>query len=196
MNFRKNIFICVVLLFSFSSSFSQNKPPDKLINTPAPDWAIDEWINSEPLSLAELDGKVILIRWWLETCPYCIASAPALNEFYEEYSDKGLVVIGMYHPKPFGREVSLEEVREFVQAKEFEFPIAVDEDWSMLRKYWLDSHSRAFTSVSFIIDRKGFIRYIHPGGSYNMNSLPFNDPQWKQDYYEVKGMIEDLLKEG
>ena len=46
----------------------------------------------------------------------------------------------------------------------FTFPVAIDRDWATLRRWWLDGHRRAFTSVSFLIDRQGIIRYIHPGG--------------------------------
>ena len=143
----------------------------------------------------DLRGKVILIRWWLETCPYCEASATSLNEFHENYSDQGLVIIGMYHPKPLGRKVSVEEVRQFGKAKDFKFPIAIDEDWANLNRYWFDNGGDGFTSVSFVLDREGVIRYIHPGGSYNKEGLPYGDPQWKHDYIEINALIAGLLEE-
>ena len=57
------------------------KEGDELIGKPAPEWGTLEWMNSQPLTLNELADKVVLIRWWTETCPFCAASAPALNEF-------------------------------------------------------------------------------------------------------------------
>ena len=166
----------------------------KMVGTQAPEWSNGKWINSRPLSLEDLKGKVVLIRWWLETCPYCQASASSLNEFYAKYSEKGLVIIGMYHPKPLGRKVSVEEVEMFTQAKEFKFPIAIDEDWTTLNNYWFEKGGEGFTSVSFIIDQGGVIQYVHPGGSYNKNGLPYNDLQWKKDYFEVKEVLENLLE--
>ena len=85
-------------------------------------------MNSQPLKLSELADKVVLIRWWTETCSFCSRSAPALNEFYETFKDKGLVVIGTYHPKPPGprRQKVLEKA---VKRLGFEFPIALDMDW-------------------------------------------------------------------
>ena len=63
-------------------------------------WGVRDWINSGPLTLEELRGKVVLVRWWTAPgCPFCEASAPALNEFSQRYGDRGLVVIGFYHHK-------------------------------------------------------------------------------------------------
>ena len=100
----------------------------------------------------------------------------------------------MYHPKPLGRKVSVEEVMEFSQAKEFNFPVAIDEDWATLNKYWFEQGGEGFTSISFIIDQEGVIRYIHSGGSYHKNGLPYNDSQWRNDYFEVKRVLESLLE--
>src|SRR5712671_5445832 len=73
---------------------------DKLIGSAAPEWEVTSWLNSPPLKLKDLRGKVVLVRWWTAPeCPYCKATAPALNEFYEKYQKRGLEVIGFYHHK-------------------------------------------------------------------------------------------------
>ncbi len=177
------------------SSESSKEEWRKLLNQPAPEFQLDEWVNSESLSIKDLKGKVVLVRWWLETCPYCKATAPSLNEFHEEYADDGLVIIGMYHPKPLGRTVSKEEVREFGDAKEFKFPLAIDQDWAVLNSYWPKHIDMSYTSVSFLLDKEGVIRYIHPGGSYSVLGQPYNDPKWTKDYHEIKANIKALLKE-
>ena len=165
------------------------------LDKPAAEWADNKvWINSTPLTLKDLKGKVVLIRWWLDTCPYCKASAPTLNEFQKNYSDKGLVIIGMYHPKPI-RKMDKEKVEAFAEAKGFTFPIAIDDDWEALNKYWMDGPHTGFTSISYLLDRNGVIRYIHPGGSYNKDALPFDNKQWQSDYYDIKAKIESLLSE-
>ena len=57
----------------------------KLIGTKPPEWQVEGWLNSPPLKLEDLRGKVVLIRWWTAPgCPYCSATAPALIEFHEE----------------------------------------------------------------------------------------------------------------
>lgn len=165
----------------------------KLLDKKAPEWIVNGWVNSSPLQVDQLKGKVVLIRWWLETCPYCKASAPALNEFYDAYRDKGLEIIGMYHPKPFGRKVTAEEVKGFADEKNFKFPIAIDQEWESLMAYWPDEIEMNYTSVSFLLDREGVIRYIHPGGSYSVLAEPFQMEQWRTDYYDIKEVLERLL---
>ena len=65
----------------------------ELIGTTAPDWEITEWIGSPPLSLAALRGKVVFVRWFAGTgCPYCSATAPALNRLHQDFARRGLVV--------------------------------------------------------------------------------------------------------
>ena len=187
--------IAMVLCMSIPACTSaQYQPWKQIIGKKAPEWSALSWVNFDPLSLADLSGKVVLIRWWLETCPYCEATAPSLNRFHTKYENQGLVIIGMYHPKPYGRKVSIQEVREYSQDKGFVFPIAIDEDWQTLNKYWFEQGGREFTSVSFLIDREGIIRYIHPGGSYNEDGLPFRNTQWRRDYFAVEKMLEKLLK--
>ena len=169
------------------------KEGDELIGKPAPKWGTLGWMNSEPLKLNELEDKVVLIRWWTETCPFCSGSAPALNEFHDTFKDKGLVVIGMYHPKPPGprRQKALEKA---VKQLGFEFPIALDMDWKMLRRYWLADSRHRWTSVSFLIDKRGKIRYIHPGGEYYKGEDETRT-EAQRDYHEFKAMIEKLIAE-
>ena len=169
------------------------KEGDELIGELAPKWGALKWMNSQPLKLNELADKVVLIRWWTETCPFCSRSAPALNEFHDTFKEKGLVVIGMYHPKPPGprRQQALEKA---VKRLGFEFPIALDMDWSRLRRYWLANSRHRWTSVSFLIDKRGKIRYIHPGGEYYKEEDE-TQTEAQRDYDELKGLIEKLIVE-
>ncbi len=167
---------CVLLLLALSG--------DRFIGTPAPEWSNQQWINSAPISLSQLKGKVVLVRFFMESsCPFCRATAPYLNQFYGKYKDRGLMVIGMYTPKPSPRETPLQDVHRYVNDYGFQFPVALDNDWSTLNKYWLDRTPDAeYTSVSFLIDKKGTIRYVHPGGSYSA-----------QDVAEMEKKIKELL---
>jgi peroxiredoxin len=159
---------------------------EKLIGTEPPEWQVSDWVNSKPITLKEQAGKVVLVRWW--TSPYCRdckATAPALNEFHTKYKDQGLVVIGLYHHKaPIPLRPS--DVKRYAQDLGFEFPVAVDHDWMTLKRWWLDDHKRAWTSVSFLIDRKGVIRYVHPGGQYVRGD---------EDYKAMRAKVEELLSE-
>ena len=157
-----------------------------LIHTKPPEWQVEGWLNSPPLKLSDLKGKVVLIRWWTAPgCPYCVATAPALNEFHEHYSDRGLVVVGLYHHKS-SVPLSSGHVAKQVDRLGIKFPVAIDLDWRTLNQWWLDGGDRDFTSVSFLIDKTGRIRHIHPGGEY---------PKDTDDHRVMKVRIEELLKE-
>lgn len=151
----------------------------ELIGTPAPAWEATDWIGSPPLTLAGLRGKVVLVRWFMSTdCPYCTASAPALNDLHARYADRGLVVIGMYHHKQ-AEPLSVDLVRGWAKDFRFQFPVAIDRDWRTLNRWWLGARKREFTSVSFLLDRDGVIRHIHPGGRLAPGTSDFDVMQAK-----------------
>ncbi len=151
------------------------------------------WIQSPRLTSSRLKGKVVLIRWWTDECIFCINSADALNDWHEQYADSGLVIIGMYHPKPEPKVCDAEDVRQYALEKQFRFPIAVDDQWKNLKKYWLNGSIKKFTSVSFLIDRHGIIRYIHPGGEYHRD-LEEGHEQCVKDYFALQEMIVNCIQ--
>ena len=181
----RNFLIIFFLLANSTVLLADYKP--QIVGAKAEEWIVSDWIHSQPLSLGDLSGKVVLVRWWTDPyCPYCSASAPALNEWYEAYKDKGLIVIGLYHHKS-SIPLEVQKVKEYATNLGFTFPVAIDRDWITLRKWWLDKNPKArWTSVSFLIDRKGIIRYIHPGGQYVKGD---------EDYAILKSRIEVLLTE-
>jgi peroxiredoxin len=159
---------------------------DALVGTTVPEWTAEEWLNGPPLKLAGLHGRVVLVRWFTGTsCPHCSATAPSLNALHHEYATKGLTVVGMYHHK---EEAPLKpgEVAGFAKTYGFEFPVAIDTEWTTLKKWWLVVPDRPFTSVSFLLDRQGRVRGIHPGGRYVVGDA---------DYAAMKRGIEKLLAE-
>ncbi|MEO5803918.1 MAG: redoxin domain-containing protein [Verrucomicrobiota bacterium] len=178
---RFSFIFVLPFLMAFGNAVSADQ---KLIGTPAPEWSVTNWINSPPLELKDLRGKVVLVRWWTAPdCPYCKATAPALNEFHEKYSARGLQIIGFYHHKS-DEPLRIEEVKRFTKTFGFKFPVAIDPDWKTLHRWWLDQGKENWTSVSFLIDRRGIIRRIHPGGKYVRGD---------KDYTELKAKIEELL---
>ncbi len=164
----------------------------ELIGTRALGWEGAEWLNTEPLRLEDQRGKVVLVRWWTDSCPYCSRSAPALNELHARYARLGLIVIGMYHPKPIDRPITASEIRDAARERGFGFPIAIDRNWSVLRQWWLDGERRSATSVSFLIDQRGVIRHIHPGPSFHREVVR-GDLRPRRDFGELESIIEKLL---
>lgn len=168
-----------------------------LLGQSVPDWPAKpaaEWVQGGPLDLPSLRGKVVLIRFFTgQDCPYCSATAPALNEFHREFASRGLVVVGMYTPKPSPRPVAMNEARALVKAYGFAFPVAVDADWGALRTLWLDRVSDAgFTSASLLLDRRGRLRHVHRGGAFANDS---GDPARRRDYAAMRQAILGLLAE-
>jgi peroxiredoxin len=163
-----------------------------IIGVPAPDWGELAWVQGGPLSLSDLRGKVVLVRFFTDPeCPFCSATAPALNEFDHDFRARGLVVVGFYTPKPRPRPTSVENVRRTVAAYGFRFPVAVDDEWKALHRLWLDrSPGAGWTSASLLIDRDGIVRHVHPGGVFAKDSA---DPQARRDYEELRATIETLL---
>lgn len=201
-NFNVSVCLIVLLLWcvhGFSQTYKDiikesGREGSELIGLKAPEWSETEWVNSEPLTLDALKGEVILIRWWVDMCPFCSKSSSALNEFHDKYKDKGLNVIGMYHPKPRNQTITKSYVQKSATDLEFEFPIAIDDNWDNLNKYWLNEVNRPYTSVSFLVDKAGYIRYIHPGPEYHKDGKG-NHLRCKYDYRELNDMIIKLLKE-
>jgi peroxiredoxin len=181
--------LVVVLLWSAvgvgASRAGLDSEGDDRIGRPAPPWNVGRWFNTPPLALADLRGKVVLVRWFMSPrCPLCSATAPALNQLWRDYKDRGLVVVGMYHhkdPEPLDPEAVTGYLRHFG----FTFPVAIDPDWRTLRRWWLDGHDRSFTSVTFLLDRAGVVRHIHPGGKLGPGSA---------DFAHVRQAVEELLR--
>ena len=63
-------------------------------------------------------------------------------------------------------DLTREHVETYTNRFGFTFPVAIDREWKTLQRWWLNHESRGWTSVTFVIDRKGIIRHIHGGGAY------------------------------
>lgn len=101
----------------------------------APDFhGISNWINSEPLTLAELKGTVVLVDFWTYTCVNCIRTMPHLKEWHAKYAEKGLVIVGVHSPE-FEFEKLTENVANAAQDFGLDYPIAQDNDFATWRAY-------------------------------------------------------------
>jgi cytochrome c biogenesis protein CcdA/thiol-disulfide isomerase/thioredoxin len=128
----------------------------------APELAgIAQWLNSEPLTLAQLRGKVVLLDFWTYSCVNCLRTLPYLTKWDETYRDAGLVVLGVHTPEfAFEREAS--NVRKAVADLHVRYPVALDNDYGTWtawgNRYW---------PAEYFIDRQGHVRFVHFGeGEY------------------------------
>lgn len=132
------------------------------------------WINSEPLSLEALKGKVVIIDFWTYSCINCQRTLPYLKQWHKKYADKGLVIIGVHAPE-FEFEKSEKNVRKAVEDFGLEYPIMQDNNFATWRAY--ENH---YWPAKYFIDKDGYIRYTHFGeGAYD----------------ESERVIQELLKE-
>lgn len=162
------------------------------IGSAAPALPSVDWLG-DAQSLEALRGRVVLIRFFTNTCPFCRTSAPALAKLDDKFRDEGLSVLGLYHPKPAGRDYARADVESFIAEFDWKFPVGLDSDWAALDRYWPPA-DRSYTSFSVLIDRQGKIRFIHPGPEFHPN----DDPEHRQcndDYADIERSIVALLGE-
>lgn len=132
------------------------------------------WINSKPLTLEKLRGKVVLVDFWTYTCINCIRTLPYVEKWYEKYKDKGLVVIGVHTPE-FEFEKNTSNVEKAVKNFGLTYPIVQDNGY----KIWTAYNNR-YWPAKYLIDKDGKIRYTHFG---------------EGEYDKTEEMIQTLLKE-
>ncbi|MBI2867304.1 MAG: redoxin domain-containing protein [Chloroflexi bacterium] len=128
----------------------------------APDFAgITGWVNTEPLSLAQLRGKVVLVDFWTYSCVNCIRTLKYLQEWHNKYKDKGLVIVGVHSPE-FEFEKKPENVSRSVQEEGIQYAVALDNDF----KTW-QAFDNQYWPHKFLIDKDGYVRYDNIGeGKY------------------------------
>lgn len=121
----------------------------------------DDWINSEPLSLEGLKGKVVLVDFWTYSCINCIRNNPYLARWYEQYKDLGFVVVGVHAPE-FSFERNKANVEKAVREQNIPYPVVLDNDF----KTWAAFQNRSWPA-SYLIDARGKVRRVHEGeGKY------------------------------
>jgi thiol-disulfide isomerase/thioredoxin len=123
----------------------------------APALAPGTWINSEPLRLEELRGRVVLVDFWTFGCYNCRNTLPALKSWDELYRNQGLTIIGVHTPE-FDREKDIDNVREQVRELGLRYPVVTDNDGETWRAF----KTEAWPTV-VILDKEGRIRWTHIG---------------------------------
>jgi len=118
---------------------------------------IEGWINTEPLTLAGLKGKVVLVDFWTYTCINCIRTFPHTSEWYERYKDNDFVLLGVHSPE-FEFEKKKENVKAEVEKYGIEYPVALDNE----HKTW-NAFANRYWPAHYLIDVEGNIRYRHFG---------------------------------
>jgi cytochrome c biogenesis protein CcdA/thiol-disulfide isomerase/thioredoxin len=131
---------------------------------PAPDFAgIDEWINSKPLTMASLRGKVVLVDFWTYSCINCLRTLPHLEAWDRMYRKDGLVIVGVHTPE-FAFEHVPSNVRSATKRLGVRYPVALDNEYGTWNAY-----GNQYWPAEYLIDRNGHVRHAHFGeGEYNV----------------------------
>lgn len=129
---------------------------------PAPAIAgIEAWLNTEPLTMQDLKGKVVLIDFWTYSCINCVRTLPYITDWDKKYREHGLVMIGVHSPE-FEFEKKLENVQDAIAEHRIQYPVALDNQFTT----WLNYKNR-YWPAHYLIDKQGNVVYTHFGeGKY------------------------------
>jgi thiol-disulfide isomerase/thioredoxin len=142
---------------------------------PAPAFTgIDTWINSPPLKIDELRGKVVLVDFWTYTCINCLNQLPHVKAWHEKYKDQGLVVVGVHSPE-YDEERSTAGLKDAIARLGIRHAVAQDNDF----KTWKGYNNRYWPAL-YLIDKQGKIVSTHFG---------------EGAYQETEAQIQALLKQ-
>jgi thiol-disulfide isomerase/thioredoxin len=124
------------------------------------------WVNSEPLTAADLRGRVVVVNFWTYTCINWLRTLPYVRAWADRYQDHGLTVIGVHTPE-FDFEHDLDNVRREVKDLGVEFPVAVDNDY----RIWT-AFGNHYWPAFYFVDAQGQIRHHRFGeGDYEMSEM-------------------------
>ncbi len=140
----------------------------------APDFVgIDGWINSPPLTLTELRGKVVLIDFWTFSCVNCVRTIPHLKILYNDYKKDGFVIVGVHSPE-FDFEKVPANVEAAVKRLGITWPVAIDSQMATWNAY-----QNEFWPAEYLLDQQGRIAYTSFG---------------EGDYAQTDAAVAQLLK--
>jgi thiol-disulfide isomerase/thioredoxin len=132
------------------------------VGRPAPEVRPKGWLNSPPLTAADLSGKVVVYDFWTYSCVNCVRTLPYLRAWYDRYRNDGLVIIGVHSPE-FDFEKDHGNVEQAVGRLKVTWPGALDDGLVV----W-DAFANRYWPAKWITDRQGRIRYFHAGeGNYS-----------------------------
>lgn len=143
-----------------------------------------QWFNqTQPLTIKELQGKVVLVDFWTYTCINCIRTLPYLKSWHQKYKDKGLVIIGVHTPE-FEFEKNPQNVQKAITDFGLEYAIMQDNDYATWQAY-----NNRYWPAKYFIDKNGKIRHTHFGeGEYDESE------KWIQKLLAEAGtLVEDAV---
>ena len=161
-----------------ASALAEQRTPERVevaeVAGQAPNFkGINNWLNSPPLNISDLRGKVVMVNFWTYGCYNCVNTLPHVTRLHAKYKDKGLVIVGVHTPE-FPFEKSTGNVQAALKRHGILYPVAQDNDSAT----W-EAYSNRYWPAQYIVDQSGKIVYFHAGeGAYD----------------EIERTIQNLLK--
>ena len=174
-------FGAVAALAAFAStSPSPGSGATQQVSTQAPDFTgIDNWLNSPPLDLKQLRGKVVLVDFWTFDCINCAHTLPHVKDWYARYRDKGLVVVGVHTPE-YTFEHDTGNLKKAITRYGIEYPVAQDNEYATWNAY-----RNQYWPALYLIDQNGKIVYSH-----------FGEGRYAQTEEAIRGLLGLNAKQG
>ena len=151
-----------LLVVQFSPSLTRGEETTSGNHGTAPEFTgISAWLNSPPLTLESLRGKVVLVQFWTYSCINCVRTLPYVTKWYATYKDKGFVVVGVHTPE-FAFERETANVETAIKRFGIKYPVAQDNQYRTWRAF-----ENQYWPAAYLIDRSGKIVATQFGeGSY------------------------------
>ncbi|NMF58129.1 thioredoxin family protein [Pseudanabaena yagii] len=122
---------------------------------------IAQWLNSDPLSIQDLKGNVVMIQFWTFSCINCQRTLPYVTKWHEQYAAKGLKIIGVHTPE-FAFEREANNIKDAIQKHGIRYPVPVDNEFQTWKAY-----GNEYWPHLYLADRQGNLVYDHIGeGAY------------------------------
>ena len=147
-------------------------PPARTWSALAPLDRATVWLNSEPLTVAALNGRVVLVDFWTYSCVNWLRTLPYLRAWADRYADRGLLVVGAHAPE-FGFEHDLENVRRAAAELGVGYPVVIDNDFAIWRAF--ENH---YWPAVYLVDQGGRVRFRHFG---------------EEAYAQIERAVQELL---
>ncbi|MCA9454294.1 MAG: redoxin domain-containing protein [Nitrospiraceae bacterium] len=160
--FKKPMKILVgMALFGMMSVFLNFSSLSFANTSPAPDIISPAWINSVPLKMEDLRGKVVMVEFWTFGCWNCRNIEPYVKEWHDKYAKQGLVVIAVHSPE-FKYEYDVQKVKDYIEEHHIPYAVPIDNEFRNWRQY-----RNRYWPTLYLIDKRGNIQYTKIGeGSY------------------------------
>ena len=161
---RTSILVTLTAAITILTTLSKEAAAEEgtMIGHQAPALAEGTWLNSQPITLASLQGKVVLLEFWTYGCYNCRNTLPYVKSWHRKYAGDNFTVIGIHTPE-FSSEKEFSNVQRQARNLGIEYPVVTDNEY----KTW-DAYDQQYWPVVYLIDKKGIIRYMHIGeGAYD-----------------------------